>query len=626
MSRVHLRLLFVMSLVTLAGAGCREEGDIRITGLEFNGVEQIDEGALAGVLQTKKGSWIPWGRQRYFDRRAFEADLKRIEAYYRDRGYPDARVTSFDVDLNDTQDEVDITINIAEGQPITVAGIELTGFDVLPPERRASLQETLPLQEGRPLDRQLEVASRERAVNALRDEGYPYATVELTERESGPRQRTVVLTATPGTLAHFGPVEIVGHASVGEHVLRRQLTFEPGDVFTRQAMRETQRKLYGLELFEFANVESVEDRELQPAEVPVRITVAEGKHRKVNLGVGYGSEERARARLRWDHVNFFGEARHAGFEGKWSSLSRGVRADFREPYFFHPDFSLNFDGQVWQAAEPVYDLDQVGGRATLRHQIDQQNTWSISLLNEFQRSSIANEALLDFTVRDELIALGLDPRDGESRGTLSSIAFDLSRNTTNNLLDARRGYVVNAHVEQAGKWLWGTFNFWSATVEGRHYFSIGDRAVVANRLRVGGIEPFGGGATEANVPFYRRFFLGGASSIRGWGRYEVSPLSGFGFPIGGHAMLEGSSEVRLAVWGNVGAVAFVDYGNVWAGPWDIDFGDLRYAAGPGLRYLTPIGPARVDLGYQLNPVDNLLVNGEPQQRRWRIHFSIGQAF
>jgi outer membrane translocation and assembly module TamA len=73
-------------------------------------------------------------------------------------------------------------------------------------------------------------------------------------------------------------------------------------------------------------------------------------------------------------------------------------------------------------------------------------------------------------------------------------------------------------------------------------------------------------------------------------------------------------------------VAFLDYGNVWTRSYHYDLGDLRYAVGSGLRYLTPIGPARIDFGYQLNPIPGLLVNGEPQQRRWRVHFSIGQAF
>ena len=91
-------------------------------------------------------------------------------------------------------------------------------------------------------------------------------------------------------------------------------------------------------------------------------------------------------------------------------------------------------------------------------------------------------------------------------------------------------------------------------------------------------------------------------------------------------MLEGSSEVRFPMWGKLGAVGFVDYGNVWAQPWHFGVSEIRYAVGPGLRYATPIGPVRFDVGYQINPIDNLLVDGEPQKRRWRMHFSIGQAF
>jgi outer membrane protein assembly factor BamA len=111
---------------------------------------------------------------------------------------------------------------------------------------------------ARPLDRQLLLASRERTLNALRDKGYPYSVVTLDEEDMAPRQKKVVLSADPGILAHFGPVEIVGEKTVGEHVVARQLTFKSGDLFTRKEMRESQRKLYGLELFEFVNVEGQE--------------------------------------------------------------------------------------------------------------------------------------------------------------------------------------------------------------------------------------------------------------------------------------------------------------------------------------------------------------------------------
>jgi outer membrane protein insertion porin family len=615
-------LLMVIAGVTCVAA-CREEGDIQISGLHFNGVEQVDEGALTNALQTKQGSWIPWSRKRYFDRRAFEADLKRIEAFYRDRGFPDARVRSFDVQLNDAQDKVDITVDIVEGEPIRVEAIELRGFDVIPPDRRETLRQSLPLQPGRPLDRQLATASRERVLNALRDDGYPYAEVTLQEVESGPRQRTLTFEATPGVLARFGEIDIRGYASVSENVIRRQLTFEPGDRFTRRELRESQRKLYGLELFEFVNVQPLEEPVLMNEEVPIRITVAEGKHQKVTTGIGYGTEEQARARVRWDHLNFFGGARHAGVEAKWSSLDRGVRVDYREPFFLSSRLSLNFDGQAWQANEPVYDSKQVGGRAIVRYQPNLQTFLTLSFVNEHQESTIEADALADFSIRDDLIALGLDPTTGGSRGTLAALAVDVSRDTTDSLLNATRGYVLNGHLEQAGKWLWGSYDFRSATAEGRHFFTIGRRVTLANRLRVGSIVP--AGDDETNVPFYRRFFLGGSTSVRGWGRFDVSPLFE-GFPVGGLSMMEGSSEVRFPLKGKFGAVAFFDFGNVWRESKNFDLGELRYAVGPGIRYQTPIGPARFDVGYQLNPIEGLLINGEPQKRRIRIHFSVGQAF
>jgi len=623
MTGYRVAFLLVVLVGVTCVAGCREEGDIQISGLHFNGVDQVDKGALTSALQTKQGSWIPWSRKRYFDRRAFEADLKRIEAFYRDRGFPDARVRSFDIQLNEAQDKVDVAVDIVEGEPIRVEAIEIRGFDVLSADQQRSLQETLPLQPGRPLDRQLASASRERALNALRDDGYPYAEVTMMEAEAGARQRRLTFEATPGVLARFGEIDIRGFASVSENVIRRQLTFKPGDRFTRRDLRDTQRKLYGLELFEFVNVEPLEEPVLMNEDVPVRITVAEGKHQKVTTGVGYGTEEQARARVRWDHRNVFGGAQQAGVEAKWSSLDRGVRVDYREPFFLSSRLSLNFDGQAWQAKEPVYDSKQLGGRVILRYQPNQQSFWTVSFANERQESTIAPEALADFTIRDDLIALGLDPTTGGSRGTLSAVAFDISRNTTNSLLNATSGYVLNGHVEQAGRLLWGSYNFFAATAEARHFLTLRRRVTVANRFRIGSIVPTAD--DEANVPFYRRFFLGGSSSIRGWGRFDVSPLSE-GFPIGGLSMLDGSAEVRVPLKGKFGAVAFFDFGNVWREARNFDLGDLRYAVGPGLRYQTPIGPARLDVGYQLNPIEGLLIDGEPQKRRIRIHFSIGQAF
>jgi outer membrane protein assembly factor BamA len=289
--------------------------------------------------------------------------------------------------------------------------------------------------------------------------------------------------------------------------------------------------------------------------------------------------------------------------------------------------------QSWHSDEPAFKLNTNGGRATVTRQFRRgggpvlgsrpSTSLSFTYANEREDYTISNAALQDLSFRDELIALGLDPRTGTGRGTRSAISLEGGRNTTNNLLDAREGYLASLHLEQAGKWLGGTYDYYELWTEGRYYRPLGP-VIGAMQVRIGSIDAFG--LQETGVPFFKRYFLGGATNLRGWGRYEVSPLSGGGLPIGGASFLNFSTEVRATVWRSLGAVLFLDGGSVWTNPWEFKLGDMRYDAGPGLRYKTPIGPIRADIGYQLNPIPGLLVNGKPEARRFRFHFSIGQAF
>lgn len=626
----------VLVVCLLAGlVACKETaGGIKVSHLKFKGVHAISVGQLRSALATAQSSWLPWGTKHYFSRDQFEADLKRIPAFYRDRGYPAAKVTSYDVELSKDQESVDVTINIDEGQPITVEAIEYQGFDVVPPRHLKGLEERLPLKAGAPLDRALAAASRETALDEVRDHGYPYASVKLTEAPgTARRQRIITLTATPGTLARYGPIEISGNSSVSDDVIRRQLTYRPGRRFRLSQLQDSQRRLYDLETFQFANIEPDAPEGTQPALVPTKVTVTEGKHRKVNYSIGYGSEEKARTDLDWRHVNFFGGARTMEFEGRYSSLSRGVRANFVQPYLFSPRYDFTATGQSWWDSEPAYQLTTEGGKLTIARQLARpgplsqrtaKTTLSFSYTHEYEDYMISNEALNDLTFRDNLISLGLDPRTGRGKGLLSSLSFDVQRTTADNLLDAKHGYVASLHLEQAGRALQGDANYLETVLEGRYYLNVANVAILAFRARGGAIDPAGG--IEANVPFFKRYFAGGATSLRGWGRFDVSPLSGSGLPIGGFTQLVSSAELRTPVWKNLSGVAFVDAGNVWASAWDFNLNDLLYDVGPGIRYKTPIGPIRVDLGYQLNREPGLLVNGKPEPRRWRIHFSIGQAF
>jgi outer membrane protein assembly complex protein YaeT len=618
------RVYFALILICVTGLACQEGGTVRVRKLDFKGVQAVSETRLRAALATRVSSRLPWGKKAFFDRSRFDADLKRVEAFYADRGYPDARVRSFDVHLNDKQDSVDLTLTIEEGRPALVAAVNFNGFDLVGPDRLESLRKASPLKVGSARDRQQVGTAHELAVNELREHGFPYAKVSTGE-DDGPdgKQVTITYEAEPGPLSHFGPIEIAQNTSVGDQVIRRQLTYQPGDLYRRSVVQNSQRRLYGLELFQFVNIESLEPDKQEP-EVRTRVTVAEGKHQRVNFGVGYGTEENGRVDGEYHHVNFLGGARSAGVHARYSTLDRGIRVDFNQPYLFSPRLSFGADGQQWWTYTPAYDSVVSGGKASITHRTSPRLSWSVSLTSERTSSVISDQALHDPSLRDELIALGLNPETGRQDGTLNSLGFDFQRSTADNALNARKGYQVNFHVEEAGRILPGTFNYYAASADVRHYLPITERLVIATRVQLGDLEPVDD--IQGNVPFAKKFFLGGATSVRGWGRYEISPLSESGYPVGGNSLFAFTTEARASLTGSVGGVVFLDGGNVWAKFSDADLGDLRYAAGLGLRYQTPVGPIRFDLGYQLNPIPGLLVNGELQRRRWRIHFSIGQAF
>ncbi len=362
--------------------------------------------------------------------------------------------------------------------------------------------------------------------------------------------------------------------------------------------------------------------------------MTEGKHRRVNFGVGYGSEEKARAEVDWRHVNFFGGARTASVFARYSSLDGGVRLNLTQPYLFSPVYSLGLTGQVWRSDEPAYDLTTRGGRATITRQfargggpiLNRRPTMTVALTyaNEFEDYTVSHEALADPDFRDDLIALGLNPETGAGKGHRSALIIDASRNKTDNIVDAKRGYLAALHLEKAGTFLGGTYDYYELTGEGRYYLNIANKAIIATQGRAGSIEA--DGDPDVLVPFSKNYFLGGATTLRGWGRFEVSPLTDDGLPIGGTTFMNFSVELRVPIWSSLGGVIFLDGGNVWADAWDFNLNDLRYDVGPGLRYNTPVGPLRIDLGYQLNPIPGLKVNGEEQTRRYRFHFSFGQAF
>ena len=355
MPRIRLALVVVFALI--GASACRETGDVQVSSIKFTGMQAVSAGDLKAVIATQESGFLPWSRRRFFDRQAFDEDVKRLQAFYTDRGYPDAKVLGVDVQFNDAKDKVAITVQISEGEPVLVSNVSFEGLDVIPADHLETLQARLPIKSGSPRDQRLILASHDMVVGELRDHGFPYGSVRMLERpEAEPRRVQLAVAADPGPKSVFGAIAIEGVASVDEEVIRRELGFAEGDLYQLSRIAETQRRLYGLELFQFVNVSPKLPEDRSPR-VPVVVTVLEGKHRRLQLAAGYGSEEKGRARINWRHVNFGGGARTGETEGKVLIARTGP------PSVVHRAIHVSarpVDADNW--------LDLVGGRADLRIQ------------------------------------------------------------------------------------------------------------------------------------------------------------------------------------------------------------------------------------------------------------------
>jgi outer membrane protein assembly factor BamA len=494
---------------------------------------------------------------------------------------------------------------IVPDNPITVDEVRLEGIDNAPADAREQLRGDLPLRVGMTLTDELEKSAGEHVVEILQNHGYPYAQVGLAREPIDATRARIVLRAEPGTIGFFGPIDIAGNRRVNDRVVRRRVAYSPGDLFRRSAIEQTQQRIGALGLFKSIEIRA-QNIDAQPADVPTLITVEEGTPWKWNLGLGYAAGERLGVDARISHLNLFGSAERVDLQGRVSRIERTADVSYTQTDAWHPAVSLSLQARHQAIDERSFFVMSRGGQAALSWQWTPQFSSTVSYAATLERSDVD---------------VSLDPLLGLEDGMLSAWSIDLDhRRVTSDAL----GRAVSLHIEQAGRWMPGTFNYFSLIGDARHYRRMFEtRVIFASRVRIGSIDPVSG---EADLPFLKRFFLGGSNEMRGWGTYELSPLSASGEPVGGKSMMTVIAELRMPIFRRVRGAVFVEAGNVWQDPWTLRLGELRYDAGPGLRLDTPFGLIRLDFGYQLRPVDGLRIDGQPQTSRWRFNFGIGEAF
>jgi outer membrane protein assembly complex protein YaeT len=595
-----------------------------VVDIDFQGNKHFKESELEKVMVTKEPPLIPpWKSGGEYNPPTLEADLRRLRKFYFDRGYLDAEVRLGEVREDQDKNTVAINILIDEGAPTLIQSLDLAGTvpSQLPP--KAELVKALPLKVGKRITKEAFDQSKALLLNRLLSAGY--ARADVTPRtEVDPQQHTAVVTFTlqPRQRTRFGDITIKGAKRVRETAIRHQLKIKPGDIYNEKRLTSSVDAIYGMGMFQ-----AVTPRALNPEAdgepLQVEFEVQERKPRTLRLGGGVSTVEGFRVLAAWTHRNIFGGAERLTLSTQIATFSQNLEQQLSTPFFLaprttltqtffarnqaeitFPPFNLIKDALAVVDPQPNFDLLSLGGGISVNHRFTVPVSATVGVevsWNDF--SNIDTESLGE----DEL---------SNVQDNILFIQFtEVQYDTRNSPLDPTRGVFLRGRLDHSNSAMLSDVSFVKVVLEGRHYLRLWGAVILATRLEIGGIKPYG---DSDDVPFNVRFFAGGPGSVRGFKLNRLGPLDEDGDPIGGKSLIDGSVELRFPIYGPVGAVLFVDFGNVFRDSFTYRLDGLRYAVGPGLRYKTPIGPLRVDVGF--------IVDRREEEDFGRVEFSIGQAF
>jgi outer membrane protein assembly factor BamA len=645
-------LLCAMVLLPCACAG-RQRATNRATGAEdrireiiIEGNEALDDEEIEAHLNLKETKWFPLPDRQYLFEGFLSVDRDRIEQLYAAHGHYDAKVTEVEVvKVKDARkrrgDVVDVRFVVEEGEATQVTSLEFQwpkGPPAGPADRKATPQQVQThcgLKVGTTFDveelHQAEATMR----TALQNRGYALAQVTGRARvDRVERTAEVEFELVPGPFLRLGRIEIEGLVTVPEHPVRVEVERYEGKPYSPRRIDRMEDAVYALDVFSAVTV--IVADEPHDGVVDVRIVVEESKPQQVKLGVGLGLQPNRweqYAAVRYSHANLGKTLTRLDLRlrGGYAELPTVYRPEEHGPIvLFEPSLrkkGLLEDQLVW-TLDPAFELgiwegyqfyapsNRVGVSRFFTRIVETGLSHTVRFVDFFNISPVLDASRS---------ILGLDFRDPY---LVSFIELQLTLHLADRLLDPRNGVVVKGTYDLAGGIFGGQYDFHKVTPEVRAYWTpLRRRLQLAARAQLGFIMPFG---DEPGAPFDLKYYLGGANTVRGWGMRRLSPsvsqcdpqASGCRrVPVGGQTAVLGNVEVRVRTWRDLWVVGFFDMGDVQAEVATFHPAQWNYSVGPALRYESPIGTFRLDLGVRLNDP-----YAYPDEPRWALHFGLGETF
>jgi len=586
-----------------------EGADARITQIRIVGNKAFSERTLLDQLSLTTPTWLSWyTRTDQYAREKLAGDIERLRSFYLNRGYLEFAVTATQVSIDPDREGVYITLNVSEGERFTVSGFRFSGNTI---GREKELDALMQIREGDVFNGQ-RLAESTRAMTELYGTiGYAFANVNaIPEVDRDKRTVFFNIAVDVGRRAYVRRINISGNARSRDEVIRRELRQFESAWYDTDKIRLSRVRLTRLGYFTDVTIDTAPVPDA-PDQVDLNVNVTERTTGVFLVGVGFSSTDSLILTASVNQQNFLGTGKSLGLNVNTGRTQQTIEVRSTDPYFTQDGVSRTFDLYSRRFNADTLNLGDyrvLTQGVGLRFGVPYTEVDRLTFGMTYERNQLSLGAAPPARYREYVDAFG-----ESSWALLGSLGW--MRDERDSPITPTQGLYLASNVEFTLPV--GDLRYVRANFDAQWYkpltkdYTIGLYGSVARGWTWG----------DNLYPIFKNYYAGGIGSVRGFEAASLGPRDSDGFPRGGQSKIVGSFEFLFPMPGTgneqiVRMFSFVDVGNVF--PDTISLGDLRYSAGFGLNWLSPLGPLKLSVGYPINRQDG--------DRTQRFQFQIGTGF
>ncbi|MBD3413901.1 MAG: BamA/TamA family outer membrane protein [Candidatus Aminicenantes bacterium] len=538
-----------------------------------------------------------------------EKVIKNLENYYSQIGFLQATFTAHEPRFEPENQTSEVSLSVDEGVRFRIGELKVTGNRFFSQEQiiqAGDLEKPQFYSQNKISEGRLKI--REKYIENGFINAQVRSEVEVQEEKGLVDCVFIILENRQGIIKE---IEITGNKKAKTDIIRRELSVKEGETLDFQKIGESRKKLYDLGIFERVDIEAVpsdgftSSQDEPKTETPqiqnyqIRTRVYELQPYRLRYGIQFDTEALFGLRGELVNRNFLGRAQLVGTSFKVNQDEQDTKAFIRTPYFFGQKINTEAFAFFNRTLKPSFTVDRSG--VTFMQQLKLNKYYVLSYDYTYEKNRTFDLKLSG-------------PLDFDPTAHISSISIAITRDTRDSFSNTKQGTFVSQNIKYAPKFLGSDTNLIRYFGQAYIYKPVTDFLVYSSGLRLG----FARGIGDELIPS-ERFFAGGSTTVRGFGKDALGPLDPLtGDPVGGEAVFILNQELRFPVYKILGGAVFIDMGNVYSSLSDFDPFDLRKTAGLGLRIHTSFLVFRLDWGIKLDP--------KPGETKSKFFLSIGQAF